>query len=299
MTVGRRTLFVILIILASAALCLGAVGFSARPDAPAQAAGSVLIGTADELIGLSQSVADGNNRLGETFELTADIDLTGTDFFPIGSDNAFHGSFDGKGYTVTLGLSDYRKCAFIGTLGSSGVLKNLTLRGSVSGNVLTAGAVAENEGVITNCISYVNVTNYGSAQSYSGGIVAVNRNNVSLCVNAGRIESSFNVGGIVGNLTGSLTSSVAFGSVASSGSTALNVGGVAGIASGRMTDCYAYSSVVVSATSKSNVGSVAGSTTAADGGRNYAIGGLYDFAASGSSGEVEGKFEKKSLYDFL
>lgn len=299
MTVGRRTLFVILIILASAALCLGAVGFSARPDAPAQAAGSVLIGTADELIGLSQSVADGNNRLGETFELTADIDLTGTDFFPIGSDNAFHGSFDGKGYTVTLGLSDYRKCAFIGTLGSSGVLKNLTLRGSVSGNVLTAGAVAENEGVITNCISYVNVTNYGSAQSYSGGIAAVNRNNVSLCVNAGRIESSFNVGGIVGNLTGSLTSSVAFGSVASSGSTALNVGGVAGIASGRMTDCYAYSSVVVSATSKSNVGSVAGSTTAADGGRNYAIGGLYDFAASGSSGEVEGKFEKKSLYDFL
>lgn len=300
MSVGKRALLGILIIMAAVALCLSAVGFSARSDKTAGAADVALIGTAEQLVDLSRSVSDGNNRLGETFELTADIDLTGTDFYPIGLTNAFHGAFDGKGHTVTVELVGYDYCAFIARLGSSGTLKNLVVRGTVSGSFRTAGIVAENDGEIYNCVNYASVTNNGSMQSYTGGVAAVNTKSITQCVNAGEINASFNAGGIVGNSTGTISVNASFGNVTTSGSSVINVGGVAGIISGTSLDCYAYSSVTtVANASRNNVGSFAGSTTAASGEHNYAIGTAYDFPASGSTGEVAGRFEKKTLYDFL
>lgn len=304
MTVRRRIGITVLIITAITALSLW-IGTlpTAREKEFAQAAGTetsaIQLNTAADIIGLSETVNSGDNCEGKIYELTADIDLTDTSFSPIGLTTAFHGTIDGKGHTVTIGLTGYSNSAFVGTLGSSGIVKNLVLRGYSSGNGVVGGIVGENQGEIRECVSYAEITNTGLTQSYTGGIAAVNNKIISNCVNAGTINASVNAGGIVGNSSGTLTANISFGDVNTDGSLAQNIGGVAGIVSGSITDCYSYCDINVASTAWNYVGSVVGSTTSAAGKYNYAVASLYSFPASGSSGEVSGKFEKKYLYDFL
>ena len=280
MTVRRRIGITVLIITAITALSLW-IGTlpAARWKESAQAVGTetgaIQLNTAADVIELSETVNSGDNCEGKNYELTADIDLTDTSFSPIGLTTVFHGTIDGRGYTVTIGLTRYSKNAFIATLGSSGVVKNLVLRGYSSGNGVVGGIVGENQGEIRECVSYAEITNTGLTQSYTGGIAAVNNKIISNCVNAGTINASVNAGGIVGNSSGTLTANISFGDVNTDGSLAQNIGGVAGIVSGSITDCYSYCDINVASTSRNNVGSVVGSTTSAAGKYNYAVASLY------------------------
>ena len=48
------------------------------------------------------SVNAGNTYEGQTINLTDDIDLSGIDWLPIGTDESyFSGNFDGQGYTMS------------------------------------------------------------------------------------------------------------------------------------------------------------------------------------------------------
>ena len=71
-------------------------------DGAGTSASPYLITSAAELKGLSDRVNGGTNFLGEYFKQTADIDLGGKDWTPIGTSSApFKGNYNGGGYTIS------------------------------------------------------------------------------------------------------------------------------------------------------------------------------------------------------
>ena len=112
--------------------------------------------------------------------LTADINLTGKEWTPIGdNDNRYTGTFDGGNYTIT-GLTVNQEgtnyVGLIGFIGSDGTVKNVKL---------------EN----------VNIT----GSYYVGGVVGYNSGSVTACTSSGSVEGSIDVGGVVGDNYGSVT----------------------------------------------------------------------------------------------
>lgn len=155
-----------------------------------------LIGTLDELKWFRDSVntytSDGSNQYkGKYIKLTADIDLNGDDWTPIGDNTtndheAFLGIFDGDGHTIKnlYVNSDGDYLGFFARTGNfvdgqSATIKNVTFENvDVSSNTTTShsgsyvGGVVANSGgntVIENVHvkGYVYVVGYG----YVGGIV--------------------------------------------------------------------------------------------------------------------------------
>lgn len=274
------------------------------------------ISSAQDLVELAAQVNSDQNKLGEVYELTADVDLTGSDFYPIGVTNevnhsvhhVFHGTFHGNGHTVTIDVSDLFKAAFIGNLGSSGSVSDLIVAGSVKGQSYAAGVVADNAGRIYRCVNRAEVTVTGTGSStYAGGIAAYNTNTVEDCVNFGTVNASYHVGGLVGSslATSSIRSSVNFGTVTANGSTVMYLGGVAGESQGSMIDCYTYAYINVNsaASSRYGLGSLVGTSNASNTYNNYVIDREDAFSVlspvwSNPTG-VENKFTKKTLFDFL
>ena len=91
--------------------------------------------------------------------LTADIDLTGKDWTPIGtsSGNSYTGTFDGGGHTIT-GLTVTTNDQFVGLFGylnSAGTVKNVVMEGiQITSNHMfgcTGGVVGYSWGTIENC----------------------------------------------------------------------------------------------------------------------------------------------------
>lgn len=122
--------------------------------------------------------------------LVNDIDLTDTDWTPIGVDKSralhYFGTFDGDGHTIT-GLNVSQQYSWVGLFGAvgasndlMGTVKNLTLR-NVTMNGKYAGAVAGivNEGgTIQNCtVTYASITGSYAA----GGLVGQNSGTVTDC----------------------------------------------------------------------------------------------------------------------
>ena len=185
---------------------------SGTQDAPYQ------IGSGAELAWLADRV---NNASGVTklyVELTDDIDLGGQPWMPIGKDShEFSGVFDGKGHVVEgLKVSNVADAGLFG-VAKGAAIKNLVVRGSVTGTGNAAGilAKAKNEAcTIENCGNEAAVYGVDNA----AGILA--RNNY---YNSGTaIVGCYNTGGIT---------------VTKSGGYA---GGIAGSGSGdvAVTDCY-------------------------------------------------------------
>ena len=114
------------------------------PPVPVRADGPVsAIGTPEDLAAFAESVRAGDAYAGRTVTLTADIDMTGRDFAPIGVWSAgdysrvFQGVFDGGGHAVT-GLAvtvapESGAAGFFSGLYNAEV-KNLTLEAVVAGS---------------------------------------------------------------------------------------------------------------------------------------------------------------------
>ncbi|MED9800504.1 MAG: fimbrillin family protein [Prevotella sp.] len=168
--------------------------------------------------------------------LTADINLTGKEWTPIGdNDNRYTGTFDGGNYTIT-GLTVNQEgtnyVGLIGFIGSDGTVKNVKLENvNITGSYYVGGVVGYNSGSVTACTSSGSV----SGSIYVGGVVGDNYGTVTACTASGSVEGRSNVGGVVGyNSSGSVTACTSSGSVEGS----IDVGGVVGDNYGSVTACY-------------------------------------------------------------
>ena len=229
------------------------------------------ISTSADLAGLAQLVNAGTERFeGKTIHLTADIDLGGMPWTPIGNNNdiyVFSGTFDGGGHAVTGlyidGSENYRGlfgCILSATVrdlsvsGSvsggdytgavvgrafSATVKDLSVSGSVSGGNYTGAVVGHADtSRITNCVSDAAVSGGSNVGGIAGGvgcgIYDPDPVYISGCVNGGRVSGrESNIGGIAGALSVAIASDCAnAGAVTGDGSWNSGIGGIAGYGSG-------------------------------------------------------------------
>ena len=180
--------------------------------------GSYTVYNADGLLNVAELVNGGKTDINIT--LTADIDLTGKDWTPIGTnyDNSYKGTFDGSGHTITgLTVTTYDKYAgLFGWLNSAGTVKNVVMEG-------------------------VQITNNHSS-GFAGGVVGNSWGTIENCSVSGSVNGEVYVGGVVGKQTsGSMTGCSSSATVKGT----VNVGGVAGESWGSMTACYATGNVTL------------------------------------------------------
>ena len=135
----------------------------------ADPANVVKIGTKAELIAFQNAVnVDGNSFGGKTIKLTADIDLEGMEWKPIGQTGGngvkthFSGSFDGQGYTIsnftinpdpTYGAGKNYAAGLFGFVDAGdAVIKNLNVNNAtVNGHHWTAVICGYLTGSVQNC----------------------------------------------------------------------------------------------------------------------------------------------------
>lgn len=177
------------------------------------------IGSGAELAWLADKVNNASSVTKLYVELTDDIDLGGQPWTPIGKEfYEFSGVFDGGGHVVEgLKVSNAADAGLFG-VAKGAAIKNLVVRGSVTGTGNAAGilAKAKNEAcTIENCGNEAAVTVTKSGGGYAGGILgnAVTAIYVERCYNSGTVTSTGNnsysrAGGIVGNINGSGTATI-------------------------------------------------------------------------------------------
>lgn len=124
-----------------------------NPQEPAKDNGVYQIGTPSELLWLAEHVkVNGIQKA----VLTADIDMTGVKWTPIGTkDSAFKGEFDGQGHVITnLNVNDLslEYAGLFGYVTDHATIKNLGVFGEFSGGEYVGGIAGYSENSeITNC----------------------------------------------------------------------------------------------------------------------------------------------------
>lgn len=130
--------------------------------------------------------------------LTADINMTGKEWTPVGMSINYSGTFDGQGHTITgLNISSPSEAvALFGDIGGAGKVMNLQLKDvTYKGSTAMGGIAHGNSGTITACSvtgTLTNTTNNGDV----GGIAAINYGTITACWFNGTITGGSNVGGI-------------------------------------------------------------------------------------------------------
>ena len=173
------------------------------------------INNAEELLALESYVTvDGLNAYG-IFELTADIDLNGATFNGVGTWNQewthqFHGTFDGKGHTISNYIAGALNRGFMSCIARDGVVKNIifenvTLPG-MSGFVCT-----KNDGLVENVFVYAKTLEAGENWIPASAIVSKNngtiRNVVVVLKDHNLYENGFG-GGIAGWSNGTVENAI-------------------------------------------------------------------------------------------
>ncbi|MCI6287892.1 MAG: hypothetical protein MR727_04045, partial [Lentisphaeria bacterium] len=106
---------------------------------------TVTISTLEELKAFRDAVNSGTSYKGQTVELSADIDLKGEEWTPIGkSGSTFQGVFNGNGHTVSNLVINQPGMSDVGFFGftTDGEIKNLTIHNADVKGYLDVGAVA-------------------------------------------------------------------------------------------------------------------------------------------------------------
>jgi len=191
--------------------------------------GSYTVTSADGLMNIAELVNGGKSDINIT--LTADIDLTGKDWTPIGTDydNSYKGTFDGGGHTIT-GLTfttNDEYAGLFGWLNRAGTVKNVVMEG-------------------------VQITSHQIYGGSIGGVVGSGWGTIENCSVSGSVSGTVYVGGVVGvqiggSITGCSSSATVKGTV--------DVGGVAGQtnSSATLTACYATGNVIIEMDPKKNI----------------------------------------------
>ena len=208
-------------------------------------------------------------KLGINITLTADIDLKGIDWTPIGKDDnkAYTGTFDGNGKTITgltvTGSDQY--AGLFGYIGSGGTVKNVVLEGvqieSDNSSGYAGGVAGDSWGTIENC----SVSGSVSGTTFAGGVVGSQwGGSITGCNSSATVKGVIFAGGIAGetNSGASLTGCYATDDVTveNDGTNNSHAGGVVGYnGGGTLTACYATGSVTGSGSGTIYAGGVTGS----------------------------------------
>ena len=223
--------------------------------------GSYTVTSADGLMNIAKLVNGGKTDINIT--LTADIDLTGKDWTPIGTSfsNKYTGTFDGGGHTIK-GLTVTTNDQFVGLFGSigyAGTVKNVMMEDvqitSNRSSGFAGGVAGYSDGTIENC----SVSGSVSGTVYVGGVVGAQWNgSITGCSSSATVKGTVYVGGVAGQTNGgaTLTACYATGNVIIEIAPKKNIsgGGLVGMNGGKgVRACYATGNVTSTGSSTGNV----------------------------------------------
>ena len=196
--------------------------------------------------------------------LTADIDLTGKDWTPIGTNfyNSYTGTFDGGGHTIkglTVTTND-QYVGLFGRLGKAGTVKNVVMDGiqiTCNHRLGYAGGVAGFSwgGTIENC----SVSGSVSGTVSVGGVVGIQwEASITGCRSSATVKGMVQVGGVAGetNTGATMVACYATGNVTIEINPIDNIlgGGLVGFNAGSsVLACYATGNVTSTGSSTGNV----------------------------------------------
>lgn len=239
-------------------LCWLLMAVNFLPVLATQADVAILISNLEEFLAFAENCRLDSYSQGKTFRLTADLDLSGTDFDGI---PVFCGTFEGTHHTIS-GL-DIRSAGSVKGLfryvESGAVIRDLRVVGTFapSGSRARIGGIAgSNSGQIDNCSFSGTVI----ASEYAGGIAGINKAGglITNCTSEGSISGFHFSGGITGcnegtirdckNLSGvNITaqqndidiSDITLGTLTNteSATATTDIGGIAGYSSGTIIGC--------------------------------------------------------------
>ena len=181
--------------------------------------GSYTVTSADGLMNIAELVNGGKSDINIT--LDTDIDLTGKDWTPIGTDydNSYKGTFDGGGHTIT-GLTFTTNDEFAGLFGwlnRAGTVKNVVMEGvQITSNQIYGGSIGGVVGYGWGTIENCSVSGSVSGTVYVGGVVGVQiGGSITGCSSSATVKGTVDVGGVAGqtNSSATLTACYATGNV--------------------------------------------------------------------------------------
>ena len=207
---------------------------------------------ADGLMNVAELVNGGKTDINIT--LDKNIDLTGKDWTPIGTDydNSYKGTFDGGGHTIT-GLTfttNDEYAGLFGWLNRAGTVKNVVMEGvQITSNQIYGGSIGGVVGYSWGTIENCSVSGSVSGTVYVGGVVGVQiGGSITGCSSSATVKGTVDVGGVAGqtNSSATLTACYATGNVIIEMAPNKNIagGGLVGMNAGSsLLACYATGNV--------------------------------------------------------
>ena len=217
---------------------------------------------ADGLMNIAELVNGGKTDINIT--LTADIDLTGKNWTPIGTDydNSYKGTFDGGGHTIT-GLTFTTNDEYVGLFGwlnRAGTVKNVVMEGvQITSHQIYGGSIGGVVGYSWGTIENCSVSGSVSGTVYVGGVVGAQiGGSITGCSSSATVKGTVDVGGVAGqtNSSATLTACYATGNVTIEINPAKNIAGgslVGFNAGSSVLACYATGNVTSTGSGTGNV----------------------------------------------
>ena len=223
--------------------------------------GTYTVTSADGLMNIAKLVNGGKTDINIT--LTADIDLTGKNWTPIGTSfsNKYTGTFDGGGHTIKgLTVTTYDQfVGLFGSIGNAGTVKNVMMEDvqitSNRSSGFAGGVAGYSDGTIENC----SVSGSVSGTVYVGGVVGAQwEGSITGCSSSATVKGMVHVGGVVGQTNGSATLTACY----ATGNVTLEIDPRKNIAGGSLVGfnggngvraCYATGNVTSTGSSTGNV----------------------------------------------
>ena len=224
---------------------------------------------ANGLMNVAELVNGGKTDINIT--LDTNIDLTGKDWTPIGTDydNSYKGTFDGGGHTIT-GLTfttNDEYAGLFGWLNRAGTVKNVVMEGvQITSNQIYGGSIGGVVGYSWGTIENCSVSGSVSGTVYVGGVVGAQiGGSITGCSSSATVKGTVDVGGVAGqtNSSATLTACYATGNVTIEINPAKNIAGgsLVGMNAGSsLLACYATGNVTStgSSTGKVHIGGFLG-----------------------------------------
>ena len=209
--------------------------------------------------------------------LTADIDLTGENWTPIGNASTIYtGTFDGAGYTIS-GMKIENATGYSGLFGNvTGTVRDFTVTGTITitgseavskvGGAVGSLGIATAGGTVSGVTSDVDIT-VSAGNDHIGGVVGSMPENssptVENCVYTGDINitvAAGSVAGVVGYIrTGTIQNCANWGGISINTGGNGSVGGILGYCNnGNIYIRNCYNSGDIAAEGTANVGAIVG-----------------------------------------